>query len=202
MAATDPALPADRMSVPRREHRIPGEAGTWVFIFGDLTVFAFMFGVFLYYRGQDPAVFEAARAQMVQGYGVVNTLVLLTSSLLVVAGVRAVRGGARAIGERLFLAATGCGLLFASVKYFEYHDKLSHGFKPATNDFWMYYFTFTGVHLFHVIIGIGMLIGLSRLARRGTLDVRATALLEGGACFWHMVDLLWIVLFALFYLAR
>ncbi|MCW3016514.1 MAG: cytochrome oxidase subunit [Solirubrobacterales bacterium] len=187
---------------PRRERRLPGEEGTWVFILGDLTVFAVMFGVFLYYRGQDPELFRSSQEQMRQGFGVVNTLLLLTSSLFVVVGVHAVRAQRHVLAQRMFLLALGCGLAFAGVKYFEYTDKLDHGFKPATNDFWMYYFTLTGVHLFHVVVGMGMLGFLSVLARREELNDRMTALLEGGACFWHMVDLLWIVLFALLYLAR
>jgi nitric oxide reductase NorE protein len=181
---------------------MPGEEGTWVFIFGDLTVFAVMFCVYLYYRGQHPVVFAASQEQLRQGYGVVNTLVLLTSSLLVVAGVGAVRRGAHDLGRRLMLAAFACGLAFVGIKVLDYREKIAHGHKPATNDYWMYYFTLTGIHLFHVIVGMGMLLFLSRLARRETLDARGTAFLEGGACFWHMVDLLWIVLFALLYLAR
>jgi nitric oxide reductase NorE protein len=72
----------------------------------------------------------------------------------------------------------------------------------TTNDFYMYYYMFTGLHLMHVIIGMGVLVYLWRVARVGTLAAKELNVLESGASFWHMVDILWIVLFALLYLMK
>lgn len=85
-------------------------------------------------------------------------------------------------------------------KAFEWRTKLAEGLTPATNDFFMYYFVLTGIHLLHVVIGIGVLVLVRRISQRPNLGVRAICAIESGATFWHLVDLLWIVLFALLYL--
>jgi nitric oxide reductase NorE protein len=92
----------------------------------------------------------------------------------------------------------GCGFLLNKV--LEWSDLISHGHKPATNTFFMYFFALTGIHAFHLIIGMGVLVTLFVLSRRETLRKWQYAFVEAGACFWHMVDLLWVVLFALLYL--
>jgi nitric oxide reductase NorE protein len=190
----------------RQERHLPGEEGTWVFILGDMTVFAVFFATYLYYRGQQRELFEASQRELVQVYGVINTLLLLTSSLCVALGMRAVRrrlaGAATLAAPRLFGGALACGLGFSVMKFVEYGGKLAAGITPATNNFFMYYFILTGLHFFHLILGMAVLLYLIRSARRPTLDARQFAFVEGGACFWHMVDLVWIVLFPLLYLVK
>ena len=100
----------------RRRH-IPGEEGTWVFILGDMTVFALLFAVYLYYRGQDPALFEASQSELNQNFGAINTLLLLTSSLFVVTGIRAIRRHMNTVAPALFAGAFACGLGFCLIKY-------------------------------------------------------------------------------------
>lgn len=184
------------------ERRIPGEEGLWIFILGDMTVFAVFFATYLYYRGQQPALFIAGQHTLRQSYGVINTLLLLTSSLLVVMAVRAVRERHRGAAPLLFIGALGCGLGFTVLKFLEYGEKVSAGMTPATDSFYMYYFVLTGLHFFHLLLGMVALAFLVRAARRPELTDRQFAFVEGGACFWHMVDLLWIVLFPLLYLIR
>ena len=181
---------------------MPGEEGTWVFIFGDLTVFAILFGVFLYYRGQESAVFTSSQRSLNEAFGLANTLILLTSSLFVVTAVRAVRRGANVLAGRLIIGAMVCGLGFIVNKGFEYGQKVSHDLVPTTNEFFMYYYVMTGLHLLHVIIGMLLLALAFVLSRRPSLSDRQHGYLDGAACFWHMVDLLWIVLFALLYLVH
>jgi len=185
---------------------LPGEPGVWVFIFGDMTVFTVFFATYLYYRGQQTAVFDESQHRLAQGLGVAYTAILLCSSLAVCAGTRAVRlrrhGEANQSGSRPFIIALACGVLFVMLKGWEYSQKISAGITPQTNEFFMYYFVLTGVHLVHLILGLAVLIGLARLASRPTLTDRQYMVLEGGACFWHMVDLLWIVIFALLYLVK
>ncbi|MOA64857.1 cytochrome o ubiquinol oxidase subunit III [compost metagenome] len=75
-----------------------------------------------------------------------------------------------------------------------------HGDTPMTNDFFMFYFMLTGIHLMHVLAGLGLLCFLLTLTRRPVLDNGGIRALEVGGIIWHLVDLLWIVLFSLFYL--
>ncbi|MDX1875102.1 cytochrome c oxidase subunit 3 [Mycolicibacterium sp. 120266] len=186
----------------RSERRLPAEEGVWVFVFGDMTVFAMLFGVYMYYRGQDPALFDTSQKGLNQTFGVVNTLVLLTSSLLVVNAVRAVRAGARPLARWLIYAAMACGVIFVANKTLEYADKIAHGITPATNQFFMYFYVMTGLHLVHVLLGLALLGLIVKLTHKPVLGDRDVGYLEGAACFWHMVDLLWIVIFALLYLVK
>jgi nitric oxide reductase NorE protein len=181
---------------------IPGEEGTWVFIFGDMTVFALLFGAYLCYRGTDPAVFTQSQTTLNQTYGVVNTLLLLTSSLLVVTAVRARRQGARNLSTRLIVGAMLCGGGFIVNKAVEYCQSIGDGLVPSTNQFFMYFYVMTGLHLIHVILGMVLLSFMAILARRDSLTVRQHGYLDGAACFWHMVDLLWIIIFPLLYLVH
>jgi nitric oxide reductase NorE protein len=180
----------------------PGEAGVWVFIMGDLAIFATLFATYLFYRGRDPQLFTSGQQTLNQGYGLANTLLLLTSSLLVVAGVRALRELRPTVAPWMFLGAIACGLGFALIKILEYGEKLSQSITPATNDFYTFYFVLTGLHFFHLVLGLGVLAFMVRAARASKRTHRRFALIEGGACFWHMVDALWIVLFPLLYLVK
>jgi nitric oxide reductase NorE protein len=180
---------------------VPGEAGVWVFILGDMTIFAVLFVTFLSGLRRDPGLFEASQAQLNQHYGVANTLLLLLSSLLVVMAVRAMREQ-RGRADLLLVAAIACGLAFSGLKVLEYAGKVDHGITPASNDFFMYYFVLTGLHWFHLVLGLIVLTILVRLSRRESLTDGQLSFVEGGACFWHMVDLLWIVLFPLLYLVH
>lgn len=180
--------------------RLPGEEGVWVFVLGDMAVFALFFGAIVYTRGQDPAVFAEAQSHLSRTLGALNTLLLVTSSLLVALGVRSADGRRAGHAPALFGGALACAVGFAAVKVTEYAHLISAGHVPADDDPTMYYFIFTGVHLLHVAIGIAVLAWVIRLARRPARTARDGALLECGTSFWHMVDLLWVVLFPLLYL--
>lgn len=190
---------------PRRtkETHIPGEAGVWVFIIGDMLVFAAFFVSYLLERADDAAVFASSQRELNQWFGLANTLVLLTSSLLVVYGIRSFQKRSGSVASpALFAAAIACGVGFCLLKGFEWWAELSHGSTPATNDFFMMYFLMTGVHLFHVLVGIGVLFFLFATSRKAEVADSRIAVAEGGACFWHMVDLLWIGVFTLVYLVH
>ncbi|WP_179467073.1 cytochrome c oxidase subunit 3 [Mycolicibacterium vinylchloridicum] len=180
----------------------PGEDGTWIFILGDMSVFSGFFITYLVYRSRDVGLFNASSAQLTQLYGVINTLLLLTSSMLVVAGLRAIRRRALRIAPRCFAGAFLCGLGFSVLKISEYSNKVNHGITPTTNEFWMYFYILTGLHFFHLLVGMCLLIYMMVKSRKQSLSVKEFAYVEGGACFWHMVDLLWIVLFPLLYFVR
>jgi nitric oxide reductase NorE protein len=185
---------------PPEAKRVPGESGTWVFLFGDMLVFGAFFVTFLVERATAPEVFDAARTTLHIGVGVLNTLVLLTSSACVVLALNAMRAGMRPIATRAVAAAAAFGLVFIALKVFEYVSLATAGHGPGAGDFYMYYFVLTGLHLFHVCLGLGALSFVFTQTRRTELSATRTALVEGAACFWHLVDLLWIFLFALLYL--
>lgn len=183
--------------------RLPGEEGVWIFICGDMLVFAVFFMTYIYYRGQNPALYDASQTKLSETLGLLNTLILLTSSWFVAASVHAARLGKKELVTR-FLAGGMCfGLAFVGVKFIEYGEKFSAGITVLTDEFFMFYFMFTGIHLVHVLIGLGILTMLFLKSRKsGYATDQDMQMIEGGGAFWHLVDLLWVVLFALLYLVR
>jgi nitric oxide reductase NorE protein len=103
---------------------------------------------------------------------------------------------------RYLLVGMLTGLLFMACKAIEYVQKLAHGITPATNSFYMWYFTLTGIHLFHVALGTALLAYVWIRSRRGRYRSTNRAVPECVASFWHLVDLVWIVLFPLLYLMK
>ena len=190
------ATPDDEVS---RGH-VPGEPGIWIFILGDMAVFAVLFGTFLVYRSKDVDLFDSSQLHLNTTFGLINTLLLLVSSMLVVLAVSAVRSGTPRPAPLLIAGAIACGLAFSVLKIVEYVGKIDAGITPQTNSFYMFYFLLTGLHWFHLLLGLAVLTYLLVSARRKRHDARQLAWFEGGGCFWHMVDLLWIVLFPLIYL--
>lgn len=186
----------------KRVPRVPGEEGFWVFILGDMTVFALFFGTILVTRGQQPEVFVQGQQALHSSLAIVNTLLLLVGSLLVVRGVARVRTGGPGAAY-LFAAAAGCAAGFAAIKAVEYTLLIGEGHTPVENDFFMYYFAFTGIHLLHLLIGGVMLVVLARMTtRRRHLPEGRVRFVEAAGCYWHMVDGLWLLLFPLLYLVR
>jgi nitric oxide reductase NorE protein len=181
------------------KRHVPGEPGVWVFVLGDMTVFALLFAVFTFYFGRSEALFTQAQASLDLRLGLLNTVLLLTSSWFVAAGVEATRNTGKLSPAGCLAGAFVCGAGFVAVKAIEWGEKLAAGIGPHTNDFFMYFFLLTGIHLAHVLIGLAVLAFMWRAVRRA----RGTrTLMEGGATYWHMVDLLWVVLFALLYLKK
>ena len=195
-----------RMTTPEKRH-LPAEEGLWLFIIGDLFIFSLFFLLLMDYRNQDPLTFFESQATLNQYLGAVNTLLLLTSSWFMALALRSVRYNWLKEAGHLILAALVCGLGFAIVKVIEYGEKFNTDLVPGTDDFYMYYYMFTGVHLFHLLIGMVVLIFIWRKNRavkltRGFYNEKEIQFFEGGAIYWHLVDLLWIVLFTLIYLVK
>ena len=182
--------------------RIPGEAGIWVLILGEMSVFGLLFATFLFYRSKAAAQFAASQALLDRNIGMANTLLLLTSSWFVAGAIQALRRDLTTIGRGCLAAAFACGAVFVSLKAIEYSEKFSAGITIAGDDFFMYYFVLTGIHLLHVLIGLGVLAFAAMISVRGVANTGRMRVIEGGAAFWHMVDLLWIVLFPLLYFLR
>jgi len=184
---------------------LQAEAGVWVVVLGELSLFTLLFTTFLYYRGLSPELFEASRLTLNQALGALNTLLLLASSWCVATAVRALRKfdeRARAL-PRLF-GALACGVAFVVVKVFEYSGAVLDGINVLTDEFFMFYFMLTGIHLLHLLVGITLL-GATTLHLRSafaTGSAISVTLVGFASCFWHMLDLVWIVLFPLLYLLR
>ncbi|MEU6348247.1 cytochrome c oxidase subunit 3 [Streptomyces sp. NPDC047072] len=182
---------------PERQRHIPGEPGLWVFLLGDMIMFSVFFGFVAVLHGRHPRMFRASQQALHPDLGLLNTLLLLTASALVARGLRQLRGGGPA---RTLPWALLCALGFAVVKGCEYALVIRDGHTPGSNEFFMYYFVFTGIHLAHLAIGIGALTVLIVLSRRPAPSRGRLLVAEGAAAYWHMVDLLWLLLFPLFYL--
>ncbi|MEJ8279447.1 cytochrome c oxidase subunit 3 [Pseudonocardia spirodelae] len=180
---------------------MPGELGGWAVVLADMSVFAVLFAVFLVQRAADPAGFASDRTELDLATGMVNTLVLLTSSLVVVHGVHAFRTGSRELAGRLFAAGAALGGVFLVIKALEWVGKFSAGITPMSGEFFLYFFVLTGIHAVHVVLGIGFLLGLRALSRTRRPRQGHVRVVELGGIVWHMVDLLWIILFPLLYLA-
>ncbi|PCH51961.1 MAG: hypothetical protein COC20_04735 [Cellvibrionales bacterium] len=184
------------------KNHVPGEVGIWVFILGDMMVFGLFFLVFVYYRGLDVELYNQSQAALNQNYGALNTLLLLASSWFVVMAVEKARAARGQQATRFFLLALICGGGFSAVKVVEYSEKIAAEITISRNDFFMYYYIFTGLHFLHVVIGMGVLIFLMTKTRSENFQQGDMVLVESGASFWHLVDLLWIILFPLLYLMK
>jgi len=185
-----------------KPRRLPGVEGIWVFIGADSVIFAILFMSFMQDRLKNPAVFEASRHTLNMHLGGIDTLILLTSSWSVALAVQAMKRDQIDREPRLLLGGAVTGLMFMVSKSAEYFQKFAHGITPGTNPFYMWYFTLTGIHLAHVAAGASLLTYLWVRSRRGTYDHLHRAVPESVASFWHLVDLLWVVLFPLLYLMK
>jgi nitric oxide reductase NorE protein len=178
---------------------LPGDGAMWVMVLGDMFIFGAYFLIYMVHRAMAPEAYLAAQHHLNVTVGVVNTMVLLTSSWLVVRGVRAARGGHPEHAIRLLFGAGACGLVFIAIKAYEWTTEISRGF-TVHNEFFSFYYVLTGIHVFHVTLGLlilGVCVRELRVPARRRMSV-----VEQGATYWHMVDLLWIVIFGLLYVMR
>ena len=181
-----------------RDQRDP-VAGILVFIIADLIVFAMLFTGFMVDRSKEVAVFNRSANTLDYHLGLLNLLILVTSGLCVVFAVSAAREGRVTAIRHWILAALVIGAGFGVSKAIEYGDKFAHGIGMHTDAFYMYYFALTGAHFLHVLGGMGALafIWFHSLRHAGAPGFRAK--IEAIGLYWHMVDLLWILIFPLLY---
>lgn len=173
---------------------LPGNPLMWVLILSELAVFMAFFVLYISERATQVTLFNDAQQHLDPLVGGLNTMVLLTSGLLVALAVEAVaRGNVRRTRQWLGGAAA-LGVVFGAIKIFEYSSKFAVGITPETNTFFGFYFGLTAFHFAHVIFGL-VLLGL--VSWKSNLENVETA-----AAFWHMVDLIWILLYPLLYLLR
>lgn len=181
--------------------RVPGEPGLWVFLLGDMVVFAIMFVAFLVDRSKEPELYQVSRESLDLTIALTNTMVLLVSSLVVVAALNSLRTMAFGRAALAFAGAALCAVTFIALKSIEYTHLVQDGHGPDANPYFMWLFILTGVHLAHVALGLVVLVVLMlRARRRIPSQGSGRVFYEGGTCYWHLVDLLWMMLFPLVYL--
>lgn len=171
---------------------LPGNPMMWILILGELAAFGAMFIGFAVARALDPATFDASQAQLDRLLGGINTMVLVTSGWLVAVAVRRRTSGRS--HRAAMLGAMALGGLFLAIKAVEYGDKIGRDLTLETNSFFQLYYLMTGFHAMHVAAGI-VILGI--VTWWDSLEN-----LETGAAFWHMVDLIWVLLYPIVYLLR
>ncbi len=188
-----------RRFVGRELTREPlGKVGVWWFLASEIMVFGGLMGAYILSRIAAGG-WAAERAHVNTTIAVINTLVLLTSSLTVVEAHGAAEADRRERARRMLLCTVLLGCTFLGIKSFEYSRELAHGLTPASGLFWSFYDTMTGLHGLHVLVGViinfTLYVGLGR--HWEALHHR----LEYAGLYWHFVDVVWIFLFPLLYLA-
>ena len=182
--------------------RLPGDLAIWFFILAEMLAFAAFFAAYAFARAHNVELFNASQQTLDRNAGALNTLLLVTGSWFVARAVQAAhRDDRRAVPRNIALGFL-CGGGFLVVKLFEYAAKFGAGISLSTNTFYMFYISLTFFHFMHVVLGMVILGILWVQARRGAYDSTECNGLESGAAYWHMVDLLWIVLFPLVYVMR
>jgi nitric oxide reductase NorE protein len=182
--------------------RPPGDLAIWVFILAELSAFGVMFVLYGIARMKHVELFDAMQPTLDRNAGALNTVLLITASWCVARAVAAIRGDASADSARWLLLAILCGVGFLVVKGFEYQAKFAAGIGLDTNLFYMFYLALTAFHAMHVVMGLFILVFVGWKTHRGGYSAANHAGMETGASYWHMVDLVWIILFPLVYVMR
>lgn len=200
----------DAHAAPHRDY-VGAKLGMWIFILTELVLFGGLFVAYGMYRSLHPHDFHHAAGELNVALGVTNTLVLLTSSLTLVLSLAALRLQRKG-HSLLFLAATVVlGSTFLVNKFFEWKAKIGHGLYPGSEHllarppgerlFFGLYYGMTGLHGLHVTVGVVVLAVMLLLVRRDRIRHDDFVKLENAGLYWHLVDVIWIFLLPLFYLA-
>jgi cytochrome c oxidase subunit 3 len=187
-----------------------GRVGMWLFIATEVLLFGGMFLLYSMYRLKNPVAFHEGSLELSRLFGTLNTCVLITSSFFVVLAVHSLHAGRRVVAMRLIGATIGCAFIFLVVKAIEWSAKFHHGLYPGSARlmhgshgeqlYFGLYFMMTGLHAVHVIVGIFVLSTVLMMLARGFVTPQRPLWLENAGLYWHLVDVIWIFLFPLFYL--
>jgi nitric oxide reductase NorE protein len=173
---------------------LPGHPLVWVLIASELAVFGLALLGYAGARARDPVGFAAAQDNLDRLAGAINTAILLTSGLFAALANAAAQDGRRGRARACLAAAGALGVAFLAVKGLEYSREFAAGADIDSNGFFTLYFLITGFHALHVVLGLIVLAIVARSA--------APAAVETGTAFWHMVDLVWVLVFPCLYLMR
>ena len=184
--------------------------GMWLFLFTEILLFGGLFILYAVYLARYPQDFSTGGHQLNVMLGCINTLILLTSSLFAAMAVTAIQQNRPQVTFRLIIGTMVCALAFLVIKYFEWSAKIHHGIylgsaklvdgPPGESVFFSLYYISTGIHGLHVLIGVTLLGIIAMRVKNGSVNSNDYVLLENGALYWHLVDLIWIFIFPLYYL--
>jgi cytochrome c oxidase subunit 3 len=184
--------------------------GMWLFILSEILLFGGLFILYSAYRYKNPVDFHHASRELEVILGTFNTIILLTSSLSMAASISALQRGQRKLSMVLLMATMALGLLFLVNKGFEWGTKIEHGIYPNSPTllahakgeilFFGLYYVMTGLHGLHVLVGVCVLCGMLMLIAKDKINQMRFVPLENAGLYWHLVDMIWIFLYPLFYL--
>jgi len=184
--------------------------GMWLFLYTEIMLFGGLFVLYAAYLGKYAQDFIDGGKELSLPFGLVNTLILLTSSFLVAAALTSIQRKSRRTTIVFLLGAISLGIVFLINKYFEWGHKFEIGIypnapdlangPPGRNIFFSLYYVVTGLHGLHIIIGLVLLSVSLLYIVRGKISDENYGLLENAGLYWHLVDLIWIFVFPLFYL--
>lgn len=186
------------------------KVGMWIFLYSEIILFGGLFVLYAVYFYKYPEYFAEGGKELDRIIGSLNTIVLLVSSFTVAASITAIQHGKKMRTIGLLLFSLGCGGIFLINKYFEWGAKFHHDIypnserlvdgEPGLNIFFGLYYVITGLHGLHVIIGMALLATSLVLVIRNKVHAGRFAMLDNSGLYWHLVDLIWIFVFPLFYL--
>ena len=184
--------------------------GMWLFLYSEIMLFAGMFVLYAAYFRKYQVDFISAGKELSLFFGAFNTVILLTSSFTVAASITAIRKRQTRGSLLLLSVSIVCALIFLINKYFEWSHKFAHDIypnsatlstgPPGENIFFGLYYVITGLHGLHIIVGLSLLAAAAVLIIRGKIVSQDYVFLENAGLYWHLVDLIWIFIFPLFYL--
>lgn len=186
--------------------------GMWLFMVTEVLMIGAIFVGYLLFRLRFPEAFHEAHKVLNVKLGALNTVVLIVSSATMVLGVSAAQRGNNRRSIGMLVATVLCGAIFCVVKYFEYTHKFHEGIFPGglyhfegltvphAPLFFSFYFVMTGIHAFHVVVGMCLIIWTITRIKRGQISKAFFTPVELVGFYWHFVDLVWIFLFPLLYL--
>jgi len=191
---------ASKLGKPAEATHTPGQFDIWVLVLIEAITFSSYFVVYALDYRANAALYLRNQAELNLHLGVINTLVLLTSSWAMAHCVKEARTGDHANALRYLWLTIAGGATFATMKLYEWSLEIGKGLVFETNDFFAYYYFLTGMHLLHVVAG---LIALGVVYYQlSSPQRRSQEIVETGATFWHMVDFLWVIIFTLLYVMR
>ncbi len=171
---------------------LPGELIMWIFIISELLVFGGGLVAFLSARIVDPVMFAESQDLLHRTGAALNTIVLVTSGFLAAQALSLRKMGERVKARLSLIVAAELGVVFLVIKGVEYADKAAQGIDIETNTFFTLYYLLTGFHALHVVAGVVILLLIAWKDDPENI--------ETGGSFWHMVDLVWVLLFPVIYL--
>ena len=177
----------------------PGEIIIWLFIMAELLVFGLFFAAYAITRIDNIELFELYQQNLDTTAALYNTMALLSSSYFVIRSVIAIKANEQKNAYRWMLLAVVMGLVFIVIKTDEFAHHIDNGITLSANTFYMFYLSLAFFHYLHVVLGLIILAVLARNMKKGMYSYKENASVETGASYWHMVDLVWLILFPLVY---